>query len=163
MYFSFFPQTYYTLDDRNSVQVVTNIMMRGVVNRSLQDNYSAYDEYDIPDGDTPEIVSDKIYGNPNYHWLILHFNNIIDPRFEWPLSSSNLINYCNSKYINPQGIHHYEDAEGNIVDSFNIGTATPISNFQYEESINESKRRIKVLKPRYLQAVVEEFEEKIKA
>lgn len=163
MYFGFFPLTYYTLDNRNSVQVVTNILIRNIINRAVQENYSAYDEYDIPDGETPEIVSDKIYGNPMYHWVILHFNDILDPRFGWPLSTNNLISYCNAKYNNPQGVHHYEDSEGNVVDPNNPGAAVSVSNFQYEERLNEEKRRIKVIKPSYLQTIVEEFEDKIKS
>ena len=80
MYFDKLPVTYYTLDDARSVQLVRNIFLRVIITDEIKNNYSVYDEYDIQDGETPEILSSKIYGNSEYHWLILHMNEIIDPR-----------------------------------------------------------------------------------
>ena len=37
----------------------------------------------MQDSDTPEIIADKYYGNVEYHWVVLLFNNIIDPQFEY--------------------------------------------------------------------------------
>ena len=87
-------------------------------------------------------------------------NEIIDPRYDWPLSTFNLIKYCQSKYTNINGTHHYENTTGDWVNSTASG-AVSVSNFQYEEKINESKRRIKILKPKYIDAVVKEFTAKI--
>ena len=33
-----------------------------------------------------------------YHWVVLLFNNIIDPQFDWPLKSDTLIDYIDKKY-----------------------------------------------------------------
>ena len=160
MYFDKLPVTYYTLDDARSVQLVRNIFLRCIITDEIKNNYSVYDEYDIQDGETPEILSSKIYGNSEYHWLILHMNEIIDPRYDWPLSTFNLIKYCQSKYTNINGTHHYENTTGDWVNSTASG-AVSVSNFQYEEKINETKRRIKILKPKYIDAVVKEFTAKI--
>ena len=94
MYFEKFPTTFYTLDDQKTVQIVRNIFLRLNINENIKNNLSLYDEYDVLDGETPEIVADKFYKNPQYHWLILHMNDILDPRFDWPLSTNNLIKYC---------------------------------------------------------------------
>lgn len=160
MYFNKFPLTLYSLDDIASVQIVPNILIRFVINDEIKNNYSFYDEYDIIDGDTPEILADKYYGSSEYYWLILHMNDILDPRFEWPLSTFNLIKYCEGKYDNIYDIHHYENAQGYIVNSTAIG-ATSVSNFQYEERLNDTKRRIKLLKPQFLQSQVNEFNNKL--
>ena len=40
-------------------------------------------------------------------------------------------------------------------------TGTPISNFVYEDEVNESKRRIKILKATYVDGVVSDFKKKL--
>lgn len=160
MYFTKFPYTFYTLDNLATVQLVKNILIRFTLAEDVKNNYSLYDEYDIRDGDTPELVADFFYNDPQLHWIILHTNNIIDPRFEWPLSTNNLVRYCEGKYENIYATHHYENADGYIVNS-TYPSATPISNFQYEDRLNETKRRIKILKARYIDALVTEFNSQI--
>lgn len=160
MYFENLPTTFYTLDDLETVQVVRNIFLRGTFNDEIKNNLSVFDEYDIKDGETPEILANKVYGNSLYHWVILHMNDIIDPRFDWPLTTNNLVNYCEGKYTNIYATHHYEDGNGNWVNA-DAPSATSISNFMYEDQNNEAKRRIKLLKPQYLEAVVKEFTNKI--
>jgi hypothetical protein len=229
MYFKSFPYTYYSLDDASTVQVVTNITTRIALSEEVKNNLGLYDEYDIKDGETPELLADKFYGNPEQHWLILHYNEIIDPRFDWPLDTNNLNRYVASKYANVNAVHHYEDANGNyangnvylisssdfsefnvndaITNITNVGTGyinqkisssnvrvtvttggfisgdrikntsntnssanitstvvlsgTPITNYTYEDDINESKRRIKILKASYVDAVVNDFKKKL--
>ena len=164
MYFANFPYTFYSLDDRQSVQFIRNITLRAVINDKIKQNYALYDEYDIKDGETPEILADKFYNNSNYHWIILHMNEIHDPRFEWPLSVNNLLEYTKAKYgaANINNVHHYEDNEGYVVNS-NAPFATPVTNFLYEDRLNESKRRIKILKPQYVSTVNREFRDSIES
>lgn len=160
MYFQYFPFTLYTLDDGTTVNYITNIFLRNVIDDEIKNNLSLFDEYDILDGETPEILSFKFYRTPNLHWLILHTNDILDPRFDWPLSTYNLIKYCEGKYDNINAAHHYINSDGYIVNSTEIG-ATPVSNFVYEEELNEEKRRIKIIKPNYIDAMISEFATKI--
>ena len=229
MYFKSFPYTLYSLDDISTVQVVTNITNRVSLSDEVKTNLSLYDEYDIRDGDTPELVADRFYSNPELHWLILHYNEIIDPRFDWPLDTNNLNRQVASKYANVNGIHHYEDANGNYVNGnvylisssdftefdiddvitniTNTGTGyitqknsssnvrvtvttggfisgdrirnisntsssanltstvllsgTPVTNYTYEDEVNESKRKIKILKNSYVDAIVSDFKKKL--
>ena len=229
MYFKSFPYTLYSLDNTTTVQVVTDITNRITLADEVKTNLGLFDEYDIKDGETPEIIADKFYGNPELHWLILHYNDIIDPRFDLPLSTNDLNNYVGGKYANVNSIHHYEDANlnytnGNIIlnssntfgnfavnapitNNTNIGTGvitskisnsnvfvkvttggfisgdrivlssntsidsiitatvvlsgTPVTNLTYEDSVNESKRRIKLLKASYVDAVVSDFKKKL--
>lgn len=71
MYFSKFPLTLYSLDDRRSIQLVTNIATRTIILDSVKENLTTYEYYDIQDGDTPEILAYKFYGDSGYHWIIL--------------------------------------------------------------------------------------------
>jgi hypothetical protein len=160
MYFEYFPTTLYTLDDRTTVQLVTNIFLRNVINEDIKKNLSLFDEYDIKDGETPELLSFKFYRTSKLHWILLHYNDILDPRFDWPLSTQNLIKYCESKYTNINATHHYVNSDGFIVNSNEVG-ALSVSNFTHEEELNEGKRRIKVLKTTYVDSFVREFVNKI--
>lgn len=160
MYFNNFPYTYYTLDNNKTVQIVKNITLKVVLNDVLKSNYGMYYDYDVKDGETPEIVSYKMYNTTMLHWLILHMNDIVDPRFEWPLSNYALMQYVEGKYDNPNAVHHYLNSNGDIVNSTEVG-AYPVSNFEYEDGLNESKRRIKVLKPQYVEDVVSLIKESL--
>jgi hypothetical protein len=98
MYFKSFPLTMYSLDDLKTAQAIPDITRRVGFIQEFISNNSNYDLYDIKDGETPEIISDIFYGTTLFHWIILHANDIVDPRFEWPLSQENLKNYCIQKY-----------------------------------------------------------------
>ena len=98
-YFNYFPKTFYTSNnDVNGVEAITNIIARFAFDSQLKENTSAFYPYQVQDSDTPEITADKYYGNVEYHWVVLLFNNIIDPQFDWPLKSDTLIDYIDKKY-----------------------------------------------------------------
>lgn len=97
--FNYFPKTFYSLDNKgSSLDTVTNIISRFAFESKLKDNTLVYYNYEIKDGDTPEIIAAKFYGNPERHWIVLLYNNIIDPQYDWPLDSSSFTNYVNTKY-----------------------------------------------------------------
>ena len=141
MFFNMFPQMVYTLDDYQSGRLVTDIARRITLSNELKNNTSFFDLYDIKDGETPEMISSDIYGSPMYHWIVLMANDIIDPRFDWPLSQPNLVEYCKTKYgsANIYATHHYINSDGYEVNSDAVG-ATSVSNFTYEDTQNEGKR-----------------------
>ena len=98
-YFNYFPKTaYYLSDDSSSVDTVTNIMSRFSFNATAKDQLVMYYKYDISDGETPEIIADKLYGSPEKHWIILAVNNIKNPQFDWPLRYNDLMKYIDIKY-----------------------------------------------------------------
>ena len=98
-YFNYYPKTFYTSNnDVNGVEAITNIIARFAFDSQLKENTSAFYPYQVQDSDTPEIIADKYYGNVEYHWVVLLFNNIIDPQFDWPLKSDTLIDYIDKKY-----------------------------------------------------------------
>jgi hypothetical protein len=98
-YFNYFPQTaYYLSDDNSSLDIVTNIMSRFSFNATSKDKLVMYYKYDISDGETPEIIADKLYGSPEKHWIILSVNNIKNPQFDWPLRYNDLTKYIDIKY-----------------------------------------------------------------
>ena len=96
--FESFPRISYTLNDGDTEEVVVDIFKRIVLSKEFQENTSYFETYDVRHGETPEELAFRFYGTENLHWLILMVNNIIDPRFEWPISEENLLKSVESKY-----------------------------------------------------------------
>ena len=98
-YFNYFPKTVYsTANNLTQTDIVTNITSRFGFEQSLRENTSAYYKYSIQDGDTPEIIASKFYGDSEKHWMVLAFNNIIDPQWDWPMEYNTLIKFIDNKY-----------------------------------------------------------------
>lgn len=97
-YFSQFPKTYYSLLDDNSLEFITDITSRVNFNVDVKNNTAAYYKQKIEEGDTPEIIAYKVYGSASKHWVVLMFNQIVDPQFEWPMSYEVFNNYVTEKY-----------------------------------------------------------------
>ena len=98
-FFNYFPKTLYTSDNINSgLDTVTNIISRFSFEKTLKQNSAAFYKYQIQDSDTPEIIAAKYYDHPERHWIVLMFNDIIDPQYDWPLQYSTFINFVDKKY-----------------------------------------------------------------
>ena len=98
-FFNYYPKTYYTNDNKpKGLDTVTNITSRFAFEDSLKQNSAAFYKYNIQDSDTPEIIAHKYYGNVERHWIVLLFNDIIDPQWDWPLTEKTLVKYVNEKY-----------------------------------------------------------------
>lgn len=99
MFFSRFPKKAYNFDlVANSTVVITDILSRVRFNSRVVDSVSAYYKYQLQDGDTPEIVAAKEYGDPEYHWVVILVNNIKDPQFDFPLNIDALEHTIVKKY-----------------------------------------------------------------
>ena len=98
-FFNYYPKTFYTSNNNSTgIDTVTNIIARFAFENSLKENSSAFYKYTIKDSDTPEIIAHKFYDHSERHWIVLLFNDIIDPQYDWPLQSDTLIDYINTKY-----------------------------------------------------------------
>jgi hypothetical protein len=217
-YFNYFPSTYYSLNETNvnNLDIVTNIISRYAFGSSIKENVNAFYEYEVKDSDTPEIIASKFYGSPERHWIVLMFNDIVDPQYDWPLSYDNFIEYVDKKYSaseyannttsgagvawaqNINNIHSYYKVSSRgsvyntsdkktitekiqidkntydnlqeITNQYTLQNGSNISEtitkekqtyYDYEYNLNESKRKIKLLKQEFAEQVFREFKEVI--
>lgn len=120
-YFSNLPTIFYdfNIGGDNEVKIIRDISANVRFNPSVLSNITTYEEYDVCDNETPEIVSEKLYGTPMYHWVIMLLNERFDYINDWPLSSTQLQSYVVAKYGagNELSPHHYVDAAGRTVTS----------------------------------------------
>lgn len=109
-----FPQVPYdiTKNGRSNYDRVTDISFRFSIIKDVLNNTSAYYEYVVREDETPEILADRVYDDPEAYWIILYANNIYDPQYDWPLSSDAFEKFIISKYGSISNaksqIHHYE-------------------------------------------------------
>lgn len=167
-------------DSKSSDQYLTvkNLFRRVKLRDDLQNVFTIFDKYQIVDGARPETVAEELYGSSQYDWVVIVSAGITRIRDEWPLSDKQVYDNAEQLYgTELNDIHHYETTEvkdsqnrlilpaGKIVDSnFTIpnpslptATLNPvagISNYEYEVLKNNKKRTIYVLKPIYLQQVI---------
>lgn len=159
MYFENFPLINYSLDGGVTGFTMTDIFRRVVAQTQNILTATSYDEYDIQDGETPEILADKFYNDTKLYWVILVANEILDPRYDWPLPQQSLNAFITDKYGagNENTVHHYVNSDGDWVHSSYAGAKTAVSNTDYETDLNEDKRRISILQPRFVPLFVEKF------
>jgi hypothetical protein len=98
-FFNYFPKTLYSANNKvGGLDTVTNIIARFGFESKLKENSSAFYRYSIQDSDTPEIIAGKYYDSPERHWIVLLFNDIVDPQYDWPLQYKTFIDYVTKKY-----------------------------------------------------------------
>lgn len=99
-YFSNMPTIQYPTLVDGKVKFVNsrNILVRAKIIDYIKNSHAGYLSYTIRDGERPETLANRIYGQADLHWLILLFNEIIDPMFEWPLSEQQLLSAVERKY-----------------------------------------------------------------
>ena len=196
-YFNSLPKIRY-VDQNNVTTVYTNLMARASIIPSVLNNALVYYSYDVQDGDTPEIIAYKYYGDVNRFWIVLYCNQLNDPQWDWPLSSNKFQKYILNKYNtgNLNSTHHYErittktnintntttvetetisqevynSLESNTTITYTLGSETirvnivkgVVTNYEYENSLNESKRNIKILNKAYADKLESQFLELMK-
>ena len=114
-YFNYFPAIVYSLDNGTSQQLVQDLFRRVTLSEEARNNMVLYEEYHVSDGDSPEIVADRWYNNPELGWVILMTNEILDPRFGWPMTWYQLERHIERKY--PSNLY----LNANVSVNFNVG------------------------------------------
>ena len=181
LYQSFLPDKTSSLD----YVEVKNLFRRVKLRDDLQNVFTLFNKYEIPDEFRPENVAEDFYGSDELDWVVLVTAGIINVRNEWPLNNRDIFDYSFQKYgDNLNATRFFETKEiknsngsiilekGKVVDSdFKFryydtngvveltGTSirVGVSNYDYETRLNDEKRSIFLLKPEYLQQFLNDF------
>jgi len=134
-FFKQFPKVEYDFRRSGIKQNMVDIF-RGV--RPLPtflDNYSAYKFYEIKNGERPDIVSRRLYNNPDFYWTFFVVNDFLHDGYRaWPMSQEALQEYIEKEYegyaitTNPVLIHNSDGLVTGIQDSI-------VGKFQLGETI----------------------------
>jgi hypothetical protein len=190
MYFKELPDVSYPspLSDRRSDReyiTVKNLFRRVKLRDDLVDQVTAFEKYEVRQGERPDIVAEEYYDNQDLDWLVLISNNITNVRDQWPLSDNELYNYAVEKYgieglsqvayhettevkddlgrlIFPAGIRVDSDFTIPNPDIFDttLNPVRSISNYEAESRLNDEKRSIVLLRKNFVtQAILDLREE----
>ncbi len=166
---------------------VKNLFRRVKLRDDLNNVFTIFYKYQIPEGARPDTIAEEIYGSSDLDWVVILTAGIINLRNEWPLDNRHLYRFVESKYglENINNIHHYEtkevkDSKGRTIlpagkkvdstfsmvdpDNANKVNITPnpvigVTNWEYETLINEDKRSIYLLRRDYLQMYLNDMRE----
>ena len=167
---------------------VKNLFKRTKISQTIFDDLTYFTKYQIIADERPDNIAYKIYGDSDLDWMVMLANNITNLQNEWPLEEQSFYRFLINKYGSEAGIesvHHYETQK--VIDSkekvivpkglevpsnysisfLDSGTRTEqirtnitdeITNRQYEEKIQDEKRNIFLIKPRFIGLILEEME-----
>lgn len=168
---------------------VKNLFRRGFLREDIFQDLTFFTKYQIQGDDRPDNVAFEIYQDSTLDWLVLMANNVVNIQNEWPIANSVFDELMTDKYESYEnligGIHHYEtievkDASGVVIvkaglqvesnysviffderanELKTITPTIPVTNYEYEQKINEGKRNIYLLKPKYIQVVRDDLED----
>jgi len=170
-YFKKFPTMIYDMKNDDNYKLLPDILRRVKQRNAIKSGQFIFDTYDVVDGEKPEDIAYKWFGDAELHWVILMTNNVLDRYYDWPMSQQQLEVFLKDKYSNPDAIHHYEtprtsgrttgqgpfDYSHLVEVNSDFDNASSISNREFEERKQDQKRSIRLLDKRYLPDFIEEF------
>jgi hypothetical protein len=167
----------YDMKNDGNFKLLPDILRRVKQRNAIKSGQFIFDNYDVKDGEKPEDVAYKWFGDAELHWVILMTNNVIDRYYDWPMNQVQFQAFIEDKYSNPDGIHHYEITKDSgrttgqgpndysylVEVNSDTVNATSISNREYEEREQDKKRSIRLLNQTYLNDFIAEFDNLIQS
>ena len=173
-YFERFPLMAYDVAADGNYKLLPNILKRVKLRTGLASGSFLFDAYDVIDGEKPEDIAFKVYGDPELHWIILMTNNVTDRFYQWPLTQPQFQEHLEDKYGagNEDAVHHYENTQASgptsssgpndfshkVEVNSDDGDPDIITNRIYEQRLQDQYRQIRLLDPQFLDTFVEEFD-----
>ena len=154
--FTYYPKIAYKIDDYNYLKSIDINVVSKVKDYITQYRSIGYTPYVVQDGESPDYISYKFYGNPGYDWIIMLTNNVHSMYDDWPRNSETFKQYITEKYGSLETAlsttKYYYDSNRNIIDVLEYTSLSSNSRsletvYEYELELNTSKSRIKILNP----------------
>jgi hypothetical protein len=175
-YFEKFPNMIYDVKNNGNYKLLPDILKRVKQRNAIKSGQFIFDTYDVRNGEKPEDIAYKWFGDAQLHWVILMTNDVTDRYYGWPMNDAQFEEFIADKYSNPDGIHHYEvtkdsgrttgqgpnDYSHLVEVNSDTDNAISISNREYEERVQDKNRSIRLLNQRFLSDFLEEFDKLIK-
>ena len=165
------------MKNNNNYKLLPDILRRVKQRSAIKSGQLIFDTYDVRNGERPEDIAYKWFGDAELHWVILMTNNVTDRYYDWPMSDAQFEVYLDDKYTNPDAVHHYEitkdsgdttsqgpnDYSHKVEVNSDTDNAVSISNRQYEEREQDKKRAIRLLNQKFLPDFIAEFDKLIRS
>ena len=154
-------------------KLLPDILRRVKLRATIKSGGMLFEKYDVKEGEKPEDIAFKWFGDAELHWVILMTNNVTDRYYDWPLNQVQFAEFITDKYgDNVDAVHHYEvtkdsgrttsngpsDYSHLVEVNSDTDNAISISNRQYEEREQDKKRQIQLLEKSLLGDFIAEFD-----
>jgi|TARA_R110000803_G_scaffold22535_1_gene55988 hypothetical protein len=180
--FENFPTVSYDIKKNGKTEILTDLTVRFKLQKALDNRTVITYDYNVVDGERPDIIADKYYSDSSLDWIVILTNKMIDPMWEWPMDQQSFGKYIRKKYgsaVTAQStVHHYEKIitqastrfDGTFIPELAVwidletyNTLSPdvkrtVDAYEYENELNEQKAIIKILDERYVTSLLNEIE-----
>ena len=184
-YFRYLPKVYVrnrTIKDGvHPYELTRNIFRRIKIKDNLQGSLLGFTQYEIQEGERPDQIARKFYGDSGLDWIVLIVNNIINVNEDWPMTRADLFKFVEERHGNVHAVSHYESNEIFATDGTKVfesgitvnenfqyirpdGTVVPKSECRHGVTYydvyagkNEQKRNIYLLREEYITDFINEF------
>ena len=158
--------------------IATDISKRLLIKQLTGDPTLIYYEYEVRDGERPDIIAEKLYGDSRVDWVILMYNQIVDPYFQWVLSIRDFESYLRQKYgsisVAQATVNRYEKlihgtskytndfgetinvparyvtVDKSTYDALGATSRREVDAYTHEDNLNEARRTIKLLDEEFI-------------
>lgn len=176
------PEISFDLLKNGQPRNIQNLLARYRVLEEIKDKVNLYYYHEVEEGQSAQFIANRYYGDSELDWIIFIVNDIHDVLYDWPMDYQPFINFIKGKYGSVESalntVHHYEwiyqsqsirfddsiiPEDVIVVDATTYATLPSsqrreVSNYTYEERLNNNKRNIKILENIYLPQLLDEAE-----
>ena len=164
--FTLYPKIAYKVNEYDYLRAI-DITQSAKIRSFLKDYRGiSFNPYTIKNGERPDYVAHKFYGDSNLDWVILLSNDIYNIYDEWPRNSIDFEEYLIKKYgsiaTTLSTTKYYYNVTKDIIDETTYN-ALSVSNrssetiYEYELRANNNKSKIKLIRPNIIGGIQSEL------
>lgn len=155
-YFSNFPKKDYTLEliENEKSRIfntisIPNIFASVTISTLFADDKIEYEYHNIQDGERPDIVSKRLYGDSGYYWTFFVINEHLrlGPQLLWPLSSKQFTKRIDEDYDDKKALITYDKS---LINKFEFGETI-------QGQITGTTATLKMVRPEFGQMIVSDI------
>ena len=125
-FFKQFPLVNYDIGLDGSITKMVNIFRSVRPIQNYIDNPSLYKFYQIENGERPDIISQKLYGTPDFYWTFFVVNEFLHDGYKvWPMSQEQMLKYLTSEYsgyaVNTRISYTDNNIQNSLAGNFKLG------------------------------------------
>lgn len=145
-FFNRFPKIDYKFGSLKTTNEYTNLSVYVDIIDQIKDDATTYELYQIQDGERPDVISDRLYGNSIYGWTFYILNDHIREQ-GWPLSYADLREYITETLpgvcfeisgtnVNSSGVTQHKMTEQFPIGTNVFGTLSGATGVVYNRNVN---------------------------
>ena len=164
--FTLYPKISYKLNEYDYLRAID--ITQSVKIKNLLKDYRgiSFNPYIVRDGERPDYVAYKFYGDSNLDWVILLSNEIYNIYDEWPRNNVDFEDYLIEKYgsiaTTLSTVQYYYNSTKDIIDvttynALSVSQRSSETIYEYELRANNNKSKIKLIRPSIIGAIQSEL------